>query len=82
MGETTCIPGLLGALPEPVPAPRRLDADTARLTWSTEGGSLVLHADGLCHPDFWLELNLTREWVEARLVELAARPPERAGGGP
>jgi hypothetical protein len=72
MGETTCIPGLLGALPEPVPAPRRLDADTARLTWSTEGGSLVLHVDGLAHHGVWLELNLPRSWLEARLAEMAA----------
>jgi hypothetical protein len=71
MGEPTCIPGLLGALPASVPAPRRLDAVTAWLTWSTEGGSLVLHVDGLAHPGFWLEVNLTREWVEARLAELA-----------
>lgn len=68
MTEAPCV---TGALPASVPAPRRLDAATARLTWSTEGGSLVLHVDGLAHHGVWLELNLPREWIEARLAELA-----------
>jgi hypothetical protein len=59
-----------GALPSEVPAPRRLDAETCKLTWSTVNGSLVLHVDGLVHHDFWLELNLPREWLESRLKEL------------
>jgi hypothetical protein len=59
-----------GSMPQGLKRSRPIRQETEIVTWSTAGGSLVLHIDSTAAPNFWLEMNLTREFVEARLAEL------------
>jgi hypothetical protein len=49
---------------------RPICAETEIVSWSTLGGSLVIHVDSKTAPNFWLELNLTAEFLRARLAEI------------
>jgi hypothetical protein len=64
------MPAVTGSMPEGPDKARAISADAEMVSWSTLGGSLVLHVDSKPAPNFWLELNLAAGFLRARLAEI------------
>jgi hypothetical protein len=70
-----------GSMPQGLKKSRPMRPESETVAWSTLNGSLALHVKSQTAPNFWLELNLTPEFLRARLAELeGATGPTTTGG--